>query len=106
MSINRRPRAPYVPCPHCRSPLVIRRSEQETPVSRTADWMCMNMDCGATFVGQILLLREIQSSLRPNRDVKLPRGRQLGRPPANDDVPEPANDAVPPPTPAASAMTG
>jgi hypothetical protein len=106
MSMIRRPRAAYVPCPHCLSPLVVRRSEQETRVSRSIDWMCLNSDCAATFVGQILLLREVQASRRPNPNVRLPRGRQLGRPPANDDVPSPANDEEAPPPPAAAIMSG
>lgn len=89
-------RAPYIVCPHCDGPAVIRRSEQITATVRELNALCDNDKCGCRFVAQIVAVRTIQPSLRPNAAIMLPLSvRPIMRVPslpANDDARIPAND--------------
>lgn len=87
-------------CPHCGGQATIRRSEQITVTVRDLTALCDNDDCGHRFAAQLVAVRTIQPSLRPNPLIALPIAAQpiaMPRPtaPANDDERVPANDDRP-----------
>jgi hypothetical protein len=101
----KKPRVPYLPCPHCEQRLIARRSIQFNATLREIDFSCDNPDCLASFVAQIVIVRQLQPSLSPNLAIILPQGTPRRRP-ANDDLPAPANDLVAAPPPAETTMSG
>jgi hypothetical protein len=108
----KRPRQPAINCPHCGGRAIVRHSIPETNLSRELRFRCDDDSCGHTFVAQLVIIRTLVPSARPNPEVHLPlcnpRLQHFKNPPANDDHREPANDAEAP-TPAAAGsppMTG
>lgn len=58
---------------------------------REARLICQDHECGFAFVVQIVAIRAVVPSMKPNAAVHLPTGKW--RDPANDDAPPlPAND--------------
>lgn len=99
-----RTRLPSIDCPHCRSRALVRTSEPITLLVRDVRLRCTNDDCGHTFVAQLMIVRTIVPSLRPDPTVRLPIANPnlVARPrPANDVEPLPQNDNEPVPDAAA-----
>lgn len=61
------------PCPHCESFLMIRSSEQESPLVKRIWLQCRNLACGFTAQGFLSIECEISPPAVPNEEVNLPR---------------------------------
>ena len=61
------------PCPHCESSLIIRSSEQESPIVKRIYLQCKNLACGFTAQGFLSIESEISPPANPNRKINLPR---------------------------------
>lgn len=69
---NLRRRHNNLPCPHCNSVSLIRTSEQETPTTRNLYYICLNVDCGATWKAQLAIVHMLSPSAIPNPQVDIP----------------------------------
>lgn len=61
------------PCPHCESSLIIRSSEQDSPLVKRIWLQCRNLACGFTAQGFLSIECEISPPATPNPKVNLPR---------------------------------
>lgn len=57
-------------CPHCGGGLIARTSEQICPLLRRYQLQCNNVDCSASFCGELEITRSISPSARPNSDIE------------------------------------
>lgn len=103
-------RLPGMDCPHCGERAIARSSEPETLISRLLRYRCENDFCGHTFVAQLIILRTVVPSTRPNPEVRLPlcnpNLQHFGPRHANDDHRTPANDEGDPRPGVTQPMTG
>lgn len=75
-----------------------------TPTVRELRLVCDDLSCGHYFVAQLVVIRTVRASAKPNPNVHLPGGDW--KVPANDTAPLPANDDKPPAATDADDMTG
>lgn len=77
-----------IPCPHCRGAMRVRSNRAITDLCRDLYLQCGNIDCSATYRGQLTIVNGIQPSLTPRQGIDLrmnpPRPRAA---PANDRYP-------------------
>lgn len=90
---RRRASLPSITCPHCQSVAAIRTSESVSELLRQLRFRCENDECGHVFAADLVVVRTIVPSARPNPLIRLPFGRTART--ANDDTPIPANDDRP-----------
>lgn len=68
-----------LPCPHCKSPCVIRTSDQMSVLTRQYVFCCVNAECGHTFVATLEISRTLSPSATPNPSVNLPLSSHVRR---------------------------
>jgi len=59
-------------CPHCRTRANARSSRELSVTFREITFMCMNPECGHTFIANIEFARTLSPSAMPNLSLKLP----------------------------------
>lgn len=62
-------------CPHCKARAKVIDSRPVLPTAREARAACQNHECGHTFVVQIVAVRTICPSNRPDPNIDLPVAR-------------------------------
>ena len=62
----------YFPCPHCGSKTIARTSEQVSRLTKETRCVCLNPECGHTFVTVTQAVRTISESACPHPEVSLP----------------------------------
>jgi len=104
MTTAKKPRNMTMRCPHCTTTMVARTTVNETPCSREARLVCP--ECMFSAVAQVILIRQLTPSVRPNPAIILPianpnlqhfkgkHGNDDTRPPANDEMPPAAEGAA------------
>ena len=110
MKPNDHSRRPFTECPHCEARSIVTSSHRETALSRELRYRCTDENCGHTFVAQLVIIRTVVPSIRPNPQVSLPFANpNLTQPrrAANDDTPRrAANDEAPAAQEAVDPMSG
>lgn len=83
-----------IACPHCQSSCGISSSRGQTPLIRDIYYACKNVECGHTFLAQLVIVKTISPSSNPDPRLRIPiapppifKNRPLR--PANDDAPAP-----------------
>ncbi len=61
-----------IKCPHCRHSLRVRNSKEMHGLLRATYLQCTNVNCGATFRGQMEITHAMSPSGCPNPDIDLP----------------------------------
>lgn len=61
-----------IPCPHCNGPCRTLKTKQIAPTYREITLMCMDDDCGHTFVASLTPVRTITPSATPNPEIRIP----------------------------------
>jgi hypothetical protein len=59
-------------CPHCRSRVVARTSRELSLTMREIVFVCMDYECGHTFVAQLEAVRTLSPSGKPDPEIGLP----------------------------------
>lgn len=59
-------------CPHCNTPAIIRDSWEVSEITREGKAICLNPECGHTWVFVLSALRTIAPSMQPNPRVFIP----------------------------------
>lgn len=59
-------------CPHCKQAVRVRNSVPLHPLLRATYLQCTNLNCGATFRGQMELTHTLSPSACPDPSVNLP----------------------------------
>ncbi len=79
-------------CPHCDAPAPARTARVVTRLVSERHHQCSDLECGHTFVAQLLIVRTIRPSGKPRTSVLIPFGAARVPPPG---LPRPANDPEP-----------
>ena len=79
-------------CPHCDGLAQVRTSKSVTRLVRESYLQCRNVECGHTFVAQMVIVRTLSPSAAPRADVHIPMApapdlRRRRPAAANDDAP-------------------
>jgi hypothetical protein len=61
-----------IKCPHCHSRAVARSSRELSLTLREIVYMCIDPECGHTYVANLEIVRTLSPSATPNLAVKLP----------------------------------
>lgn len=61
-----------IKCPHCKSRAVARSSQEMSETMREITYMCINPECGHTYVAGLEVLRTLSPSAMPKRGVNIP----------------------------------
>ncbi|WP_175772409.1 ogr/Delta-like zinc finger family protein [Paraburkholderia phenazinium] len=59
-------------CPHCATRPIARSSRELTSTLREVTYMCLNPECGHTYVANLEIVRTLSPSALPNPAVRLP----------------------------------
>jgi hypothetical protein len=59
-------------CPHCRTRANARSSRELSVTLREITFMCLNPECGHTYIANIEFARTLSPSAIPNLTLKLP----------------------------------
>ena len=91
-----------IDCPHCGARARVRSSRQLTPLVRSANLQCSNVECGHTFAAQLHVTHTIAPSATPRPEIVLPLAprRQPALHAANDN----GGQEVPPTGPPAGSV--
>lgn len=61
-----------IKCPHCDSRAIARSSREMSPTLREIVYMCVDPECGHTYVANLEIVRTLSPSATPNLAVRLP----------------------------------
>ena len=61
-----------IKCPHCNSRAIARSSREMSLTLREIVYMCIDPECGHTYVANLEIVRTLSPSAIPNLAVKLP----------------------------------
>lgn len=61
-----------IKCPHCGSRATARSSHAMSLTMREIVYMCLNPECGHTYVANLEIVRTLSPSATPNLNVRLP----------------------------------
>lgn len=59
-------------CPHCDSRAIARSSRELSVTMREIIYMCIDPECGHTYVAQLEIVRTLSPSAKPKSEVRLP----------------------------------
>ncbi|PRC90992.1 ogr/Delta-like zinc finger family protein [Solimicrobium silvestre] len=72
-----------LPCPHCESRVLARKSRTLSPLFKEITYMCQNPDCGHTFVAGLEVLRTLSLSALPKTNLRIPISQHVRHNAAN-----------------------
>jgi len=59
-------------CPHCESKANARTSKALSATLREIVYVCVDPECGHTYVAQLEVVRTLSPSAKPKKDIRLP----------------------------------
>jgi predicted RNA-binding Zn-ribbon protein involved in translation (DUF1610 family) len=61
-----------IKCPHCNSRAITRSAREMSITLREIVYMCLNPECGHTYVANLEVVRTLSLSAKPRQEVRLP----------------------------------
>lgn len=59
-------------CPHCESRAIARSSRELSATLREITFICLDPECGHTYVAHLEVVRTLSPSAKPKQEVRLP----------------------------------
>ncbi len=59
-------------CPHCESKSIARSSRELSVTLREITFMCLDPECGHTYVANLEVVRTLSPSAKPKQEIHIP----------------------------------